>query len=65
MRRLRFIIGYLTVSVAALAAGGRRVEFSWPTPNPAWADGRPPRDSMISRLISRISSSASRIAAHA
>ncbi|HND61070.1 MAG TPA: M23 family metallopeptidase [Opitutaceae bacterium] len=44
MRRLPIILTYLAVTLTALAAGGRRVEFSWPTPNPAWADGRPPRD---------------------
>ncbi|MBS0664589.1 MAG: M23 family metallopeptidase [Verrucomicrobia bacterium] len=44
MRSLLLVLGCLTCALAAFAAGGRRVEFSWPTPNPAWAEGRPPRD---------------------
>lgn len=43
MRRIFFPLILATV-LASMGRAGERVEIVWPTPNPAWAQGRPPRD---------------------
>lgn len=37
-------IAALSTVFLATARGAGRIEIVWPTPNPAWAEGRPPRD---------------------
>lgn len=34
----------LLLLAGTIARGAERVELAWPTPNPAWAEGRPPGD---------------------
>lgn len=43
MKRVAHALAYFGMAAAAAAAGGR-VELVWPTPNTAWAEGRPARE---------------------
>ncbi len=43
-RGWRFIAAVVVSLCAGLARADTRVAFTWPTPNTAWAEGRPPRD---------------------
>jgi hypothetical protein len=38
---LRVLMLLLTMCAAGRLAAAERVEFSWPTPNPAWSEGKP------------------------
>lgn len=40
----RMMVAALWVAVSLVVRGADRIEISWPTPNPAWADGRPDVD---------------------
>lgn len=42
MKRSRFALFTLLLVAAADGWTAERVEFTWPTPNTAWAEGRPP-----------------------
>ncbi|MDB6094430.1 MAG: Peptidase [Verrucomicrobia bacterium] len=43
LRRIVLLAFVASIGVRGLAAA-QRVEFTWPTPNKAWAEGRPSRD---------------------